>query len=220
MQDKLLKLAAGALAISLTPGCGLFDEDGDPFDITLEESFRVEYQIDAQQYCPPSADCSAEPGPSPERVTGPEIQTGVPIDIVSLTEEPRIANAAGQVKSVSIKSVDYTVENNTLTSPTSEYRIYLGPFGASQRNNTGVIAEPIVTVPPVDPMANPSGTAQANPETQAAASELLKTLQVSFIPYTQPVVEQGELFPPEGSADFYLDVNLEFVINARDVVTN
>lgn len=204
--------------IGLAAGCGIFDEDSsDPFDIVLEESFRIEYQVDSEQFCPPERDCSVEPGPSPDDVVGPEIQRGIPLDIVALTEEPQLRTAAGQVKSVSISSVDYTAENNTLTVPTDEYLIYLGPIGADMRNATGVVESPIVTIPEIPAGENVSSTAQADPATQAAASEILKTLEVSFIPYTQPVVEQGEPFPPQGSVDVMLDVNLEFVINARDI---
>ncbi len=220
MRTALKHAALAATAISLGAGCGVFDDEGDPFDIVLEESFQVEYQVDSSQYCPPGTDCTVEPGPSPDDVVGPEVQTGVPLDIVALTEEPQIATAAGQVKSVTVKSVDYEAQNNTLNVPTSEYRIYLGPIGAETRNATGVISEPIVTIPPIPPMENATGTAQANAETQAAASDLLKTLKVSFIPYTQPVVKKGEPFPAQGAADIYLDFNLEFVINARDALTN
>lgn len=215
-QGVLLTAACGVLA-----GCGIFSEDSDdPFDVVLEESFRIEYQVDASQYCPPGEDCTVEPGPAPDDIVGPEVQKGVPIDIVALTEEPRLRTAAGQVKSVSIKSVDYTVENNTLTVPTSEYRIYLGPIGADTRSASGVLPNPIVTIPRVAGGVNVSDTAQADPATQDAASQLLKSLEVSFIPFTQPVVQKGEPFPPQGSADVFLDVNLEFVVNARDIVSN
>jgi len=195
-------------------GCGLFDGD-EPFDINFTEEVPVSFTIDASRFCPTSLDCEAAAGPSPDRVELPDLELDIDIDILAATGSTQLREVSGRLKSVEVDRVEYKYSNNDLNIKTPQMKIYVGRLTASTRSGAAEIA----TIPQADPGANTSGNASVTDAQKKAGSDILKSLQISLIPFMQPeAIERGQPSPPKGSADVDLILHLKFVANPTNLL--
>lgn len=200
--------------VTLAMGCGLFSEDGDPFDIEFRETVDVSFTIDGDDLCPPNADCSGG-GTSPTAVTPPIFDFDTDIDIVELTGSSQLRDVSGRLKSVEIESVDYNYADNTLNTEGPRVVIFVGPLAATGRSSTGVVE--VVDLPAAQPMDSTSGNATVDESSRRASSDLFKGLQLSVIPVMQPAEIARDAEYPSGSTDVELTLNLKFVANPTDL---
>ncbi len=203
------------LFLTLT-GCGLFSDDptDDPFDVSITESFEMEFDFDADKLCPPGQDCTVEAMPSPGPVDLPDVQIPIPVDILAATGSPELKEIADRLKKVEIESVEYELVDNTLNIDSPVFQIYVGPANSTQITGAGTAQ--LITIPSVPPMQSKTGVATPTPESLAIASELFKSLNFSAIGYVNEDIEQGDLFPAQGKALYKLKFNVRFTANAID----
>lgn len=210
----MMKKACFVVCVALISGCGLFDGD-EPFDINFTEEVPISFTIDASSFCPGSLDCDAAAGPSPDRVELPELELDIDLDILEVTGSNQLRDVSSRLKSVEVDRVEYKYSNNDLNIKTPQIKIYVGRLSASTRNGAAEIA----TIPQAEPGANSSGNASVSEEQKKAGSDILKSLQVSFIPFMQPeAIERGQPSPPKGSADVDLILHLKFVANPTSLL--
>ncbi|GEM_PF-2791553 len=205
-----------SILMLLVSGCGLFSDDptDDPFDISITESFEMEFPFDASALCPPGQDCSTTPMPSPKPIDLPDVQIPIPIDILAATGSDELKEIAGRLKKVEIESVEYELVNNTLNINSPEFQIYVGPVASTQISGAGTVQ--LITIPSAPPKTSEKGTAIPKAESLPVASDLFKSLKFSAIGYVDEDVEKGELFPPQGGTTYKLKFNLRFTANPID----
>lgn len=195
----------------LSVGCGLINGDG---DITITPGIPVSFTIDANELCPSSADCSQEQAASPATRELAPIETDVNVDVVEATGNQQLETYAGSFKSIEIVSIEYNIKGNDLTFDLPESDLYIGPTAAEKKDDSGVAK--LATIPTVAAGSNPSGTATVSAQGRSVSSEQLRQLEMSAILAATPKVEEGQPFPPSGSADIELTINVEFVANPID----
>ncbi len=205
------------VALTLAPllsGCGLFSGEDDPFDIVFREEVPIEFTIDAANFCPTTVDCNAAAGPSPDRIVLPDFEVAIPIDVLAATGSSQLSEVSQRLKSVEVEKVQYTYAGNTLNIETPKIALYVG--GANVTTHTkGVL---IVDVPTAKAGENSTGTATVEAANMSKSSDILKSLQLSMIPFMQPAaIEKGQPSPPKGSADVKLVMTLKFVANPTEL---
>lgn len=206
---KLLILGASVLA-----GCGLFDGE-DPFDIEFEEQVPVAFRIDADRFCPTTIDCTAAEGPAPDRVELPPVELDIDIDILEATGSTQLREVSSRLKSIEVDRVEYKYLNNTLNIKTPNIKLYVAPENASSRGSGAELA----SVPQAEAGATPSGTETVPDDQKDAASDILKTLQISVIPYMEAeAIERGQPSPPKGGADIEMILHLKVVANPTELL--
>ena len=211
-------LATAVFGATVISGCGLFSDDptDDPFDIAIEQDVPVEFAIDDDLLCPPTADCDAPTGPSPGPVDLPEVNIPVDIDVIELTMNDQLADASGRLKKVDIEAIEYRIAPNTLNIPSPPLGLYITPTTATSKDAAG--AAFIGTLPSADPMTELTGTIQVDEADQEKASELFKDLVFKVIAHGDKDIAQGEQFPPQGRTDYELTFKLRFTANPVDQV--
>jgi len=205
------------LVLAFVSGCGLFSDEGDPFDIVVEEDIPLSFTVDGDDLCPPTADCE-EGGTAPAPIMPPEVEfPALPIDVLAATGNDRLADVSGRLKRVEIESVDYEYADNTLNTEGPRVVIFVGPSAADSRSDSGVVQ--VVDLPRAQP-DDPStwtGTATVPEDKKDAASDLFKGLQLSVIPVIDPAdIPRGAEYPT-GSTDVNLTLNLKFVANPTEL---
>ncbi len=200
------------LFLTLT-GCGLFSDDpaDDPLDISITESFEMEFPFNADTLCPPGQDCSGTPMPSPTPVDLPDVQIPIPVDILAATGSTQLKEMVGRLKKVEIESVEYELVDNTLNIDSPVFQIYIGPQSSTQINGSETVQ--VVEVPSVAPMVSTKGVAKSTSENLEVASAHFKSLNFSAIGYINEDVEKGDLFPPQGKTTYKLKFNVRFTAN-------
>lgn len=211
---KLLFLIS-VLFLTLT-GCGLFSDNpaDDPFDISITESFEIEFPFNADTLCPPGQTCTGVPMPSPGPIELPDVQIPIPVDILAATGSSQLKEIAGRLKKVEIESVEYELVDNTLNIDSPVFQIYIGPASSTQVTGSGTV--PLVVIPSVPPKESKKGVAVPTPESLTVASELLKSLNFAVIGYINEDIEKGDLFPAQGKALYKLKFNLRFTASPLD----
>jgi hypothetical protein len=191
-----------------------FPEGEDPFDIPIDQTIPLSFTFDTALICPPGEDCTVEAQPSPGPVTFSAFQLPVPIDIVALTGDEELRDGAQRIKRVEIRSVDYEVRDNTMNIPTPAIDIYVNQAGATTKSGGVTIA----TIPTIAAGAKESGSSTVSVENRDAADSYFRSLKLALIPYAEPKIETGELFPPQGKADFDLKLQVRFTLNPVDAL--
>jgi hypothetical protein len=207
-----------ALSAFVVTGCGLFsdDPDDDPGDIAIKESVPVDFSLDDEQMCPPSEDCDADPQPSPAAVDLPPVELPpVQIDVIEMTESPELEEASSRLKKAEIESIDYVIEPNSLNVPSPELDIFLAPHMSMNKDADGAFK--LGTLPSAEPMTTKEGTIDIPEDVQAQSSDLFKALKLAVIAAGERDIQEGEMFPPQGKADYTLTFNLKFTTSAATI---
>lgn len=201
----------GALGLA---GCGLFDGD-DPFDITFTEEVPFSFTIDADQFCPTTLDCDAAEGPAPDRIVLPEVEVDIDLDVLAATGSTQLREVSSRLKSVEVDRIEYAFKDNSLNFKSPEIRFFVAPLNASTRTAGAEVG----SIPQAEPKTNASGTATTTEEQKKAASDTLKTLQISMIPFMKPSpIERNQPSPPKGSTTIEATIHLKFVANPTELL--
>ncbi len=218
-QRKLTWILA-PIALATLSGCGLFSDDpeDDPLDVIVKESVPITFTLDGSKLCPPNEDCDAEPMPSPRTVDLPPFEVPLPIDIIEATGSMELEEVASRLKRVEIESIDYKVMPNDLNVPTPEIEIHFAAFTSD--NIEAQSAFLVATLPEVAAGMEAEGQAEVEQESQDKQSELLKELKFTAIPYGDKDIEEGDMFPPKGAAEYELILNMKFSANPVDALSN
>ncbi len=191
--------------------CGFLDSE--IVTLTHEEGFPVTIPINANELCPDSESMCEHEGPSPTEVTLFPIEFGVDIDLVEAADGD-IERIVQELRTLTISSIDYKVEDNDLTFDIPELRLFVGPEGSDDIEDSGVI--PLATVPVVDAGDNPEGRAEVKEAYLGPASDLFKELEFAILAAAQPVVKEGQMMPPSGDAEYELTFNIILEYNPLD----
>lgn len=190
--------------------CGFLDSE--VATVTYQEGIPVDIPIDANELCPEDSDCDEE-GTAPTEVPLLPIELSFDVDIVDAADGD-LHNITQRMRSISITSIDYDVEDNDLTFHIPEIDIYVAPEGTESTDDDDVIF--LTTLPDVEPGLNPAGTSNVHPENREPASELFKDLQYAVLAEAHPVIKQGEPMPPSGDAEYEMTINIEITANPLD----
>lgn len=196
--------------------CGLLDDEAT--NIVYQEAVPFSFTIDADQLCVSDAeiDCDAAAQPSPERVELPPVEFAVEVDIVEATGNNDLQSLAGKFRAVEIRSIDYAIQDNSLSFDLPEITLYVGPLGSEDKDSSGVVE--LATIPATAAGETQSGRASVHPANSSKASELFKSLQFTTIPYAAAVIEEGQLFPPTGQARIRITIHLRLTANPIDAL--
>lgn len=196
--------------------CGLLDDEAT--NITYREEVPLSFTINANLLCPggDDVDCTTPSATAPRDVELSPIEFDLKVDIVELTGNEKLADAAGKFRSIEITSIDYAVESNGLNFELPPMDIYLGPLTATSRSAQSVFK--LTTIPAVPAGEDVSGTAPVEQASADATSSLFKTLKFTAIPYAQPTIREGEPFPPSGTARMSITFNVKLVANPVDAL--
>ncbi|MFU8806190.1 MAG: hypothetical protein ACNA8W_20430 [Bradymonadaceae bacterium] len=212
MKRSILAFLATVLMFSLA--CSFFDDD--VTNVTYETGVPFDINVSADALCPPSEDCTGEVGTAPQEAELLPIEFDVQIDVVEATGRSELAQYAGNFRSVEITSIEYVVSDNDLNFALPPTTIFVGPQGATSTTGPGVVE--LATIPAVPAGTNPTGAAPVEDANRSAAGEEFKKLKFSAIPFSQPVIAEGEPFPPRGTARMQVKVNLKLEANPADAL--
>ncbi|TXD37582.1 hypothetical protein FRC98_07785 [Lujinxingia vulgaris] len=212
MTRPTLFLIAALGASSLA--CGFLDEE--IATITYEEGIPFDFEVNADALCPPDIDCDAEPQPAPETVELDPIEFDIAVDIVEASGNDDLQGIGERLRSVEITSIDYEITENDLNFELPSIDIYVGPLEATSPEDAGTVL--LTTIPATTAGEDASGRAPAVEENLEASSELFKSLQFAALPSSQPRIEEGQPFPPRGSAKVKLTINIKLVANPLDAI--
>ncbi|TXD39905.1 hypothetical protein FRC96_06440 [Lujinxingia vulgaris] len=212
MTRPTLTLIAALGASSLA--CGFLDEE--IATITYEEGIPFDFEVNADALCPTDVDCDAEPQPAPEAVELDPIEFDIAVDIVEASGNDELQGIGQRLRSVEITSIDYEITDNSLNFEMPSIDIYVGPLDATSPEDDGTIL--LTTIPSTTAGEDASGRAPAVEENLEASSELFKSLQFAAIPSSQPRIEEGQPFPPRGTANVKLTINIKLVANPLDAI--
>lgn len=208
-----LSLCLSAL-FSLT-ACGLLaDEVEEHGDITINETIPFDFDINADELCDAasgSLECDGKPAKSPMAVPLGSVEKDLDIDVVEATGEPRLREVSSRFEEITITGVEWKVTNNTLTFDTPRIDLYMGPMPVDKHDDDDAFK--LTTLPSVPKMTDRSGTEDVTGSAQSKASDVLRNLKMSAIPYGEPSVDKGEQFPPKGKATVEMKINVKFVAN-------
>ncbi len=206
----LIVLAVFALA------CGLLDDDDT--NVTFEEAIPFSFDVNANELCPqddPQVDCDAE-GSAPTDVELDPIEFALDIDVVEKTGNEELQDYTGAFRSIVITSIEYEAVNNDLNFDLPPTTLYLGPLNSENTDDEGVVE--LATIPQIGAGQDDSGTAPVAQAGQDASNELLQNLQAATLVYAQPVIEEGDPFPPSGDTTMKITINVEFTANPQDAL--
>ncbi|MFB6263207.1 MAG: hypothetical protein ABEL76_06210 [Bradymonadaceae bacterium] len=206
---------AAALALS-TLACGFLQDNS---DITHRESIPVEFAVDATQLCQRSdiGNCNGPGRDSPRRQPLPRIERDLDVDVVERTGNEKLDDLAGRFKKITVTSIEYQVQSNSLSFDLPPIDLHLGPKPAGGRGDRGVFK--LARLPEVPAGATRSLQVGVSDSRQDRASNQLKTLKLSAIPSGRPVIEKGQRLPPNGRATIKIILNVKFVANPVDAAT-
>ncbi|RAL23531.1 hypothetical protein DL240_05050 [Lujinxingia litoralis] len=202
-------------ALGLAPvACGLLDTE--LATITYEEGIPFDFEVDATALCPADVDCDVETQPAHETVALDPIEFDIAVDIVEASGNPQLQGVAQRLRSIEITSIDYEIADNDLNFDLPSIDIYVGPLEAQSSEDEGVVL--LTTIPIAEAGQDVSGRAEVSAESLEVTSELFKSMQFAAIPKSQPVIEEGEPFPPQGAAQVKLTINIKIVANPIDAI--
>ena len=205
-------LAVLAVTGGFALACGFLDSEA--ATVTYEWDVPMTFTVDADQLCPADADCQGDTVPAQQDQTLAKLEFGVPVDILEATDNQDLQGLAQRLRSIEITSIDYASKDNSLTFDLPDMEIYVAPLGTSDPEDGTAVH--LTTIPTIAAATNTSGRATVEEANRGAASEIFKTLQYTAIPSAQPVVKEGQPFPPSGTSEIELTVNLRIVANPLD----
>jgi hypothetical protein len=209
--------------------------------VDIPAEIPATFEIDASQACNSAIegidDCDqAGTAPAPMKIELDPIEIDLNVDIVEQTGDKgkRIENAFDRLESVTVTRVDWEVRNNSLSFDLPKTQLHLGPKDATSHDGDGSEGVfKLAEIPSVPAGTDESGSTEVDQATQSEVSSLLKggqqsggdqkdkdPLKFSAIPYTEPVIEQGQDVPPNGSATVEVTIHAEFVATPKSVVNN
>lgn len=197
--------------------CGFLDSDDarEALTVTYHEDFDVgPFDVDANEICPPDAECGEESVPAPEDVELMPIEFNLDVDIVEAMGNDDLRDISSRLRSIEIESIDYEVANNDLTFDLPDIEIYVAPLGTEDSADEEAIH--LTTIPSTPAEEDAAGNAPVQSENREPSSDLFKELAFSAIPVAQPVVKEGQPFPPSGAAEVKLTINLKLTANPTD----
>ena len=197
--------------------CGFLDPDDarEALTVTYHEDFDVgPLNIDADEVCPPDADCSEDSAPSPTDVELMPVEFNIDIDIVDAMGNEDLRDISSRLRTLEITSIDYQVADNDLTFDLPDLDIFVAPIGTEDSEDSAAIH--LTTIPSTSAGEDASGNAPVIEANRHASSELFKTLEFTALPTAQPMVKEGQPFPPSGSAEVTLTINLKLTANPTD----
>ena len=216
MKRSVLALLATLSIFALA--CGFFDSE--IATVTYEGDFPLEFSIDASDLCPSGSDCEDNQQPANEDVELALIEFAIPLDLAehaTIREggvEVNARDVLSRMRTLEITSIDYVVSDNDLTFDLPPMELYVAPLSVDDPEHSQSIH--LTTMPSVPADTDASENAPTRSEAVDPASDLFKTLEFNAIPSAQPVVKEGQPFPPSGSADTEITVNFRITANPLD----
>ena len=197
--------------------CGFLDPDDarEALTVTYDEAIEIApFEIDADELCPPDEDCDEDGAPAPEDIELMPIEFHVDVDIVEATGQSALRDISSRLRSLEITSISYDVSDNDLTFDLPDFDIYVGPLGTEESDDPEAVH--LTTIPSTPAGENASGDAPVIDANRQESSEIFKEMEFSAIPTAQPVVAEGQPFPPSGSAELQLTINIRITANPTD----
>lgn len=198
--------------------CGWFDEEEarETATVDYEEGIPFDFDIDADELCPAGGehDCDDDAQPAPEDIELIPIDIHTDIDIVEATGNDELRDVTQRMRSLEITGIDYEAEDNDLTFDLPAVDIFVGPPGTEESDDPDSVH--LTTIPTIDAGQNESGTAPVREDAREPSSELFKELEFDLMAEALPVVREGQDFPPSGSAEMELTINIRIVANPTD----
>jgi|GEM_PF-1616904 len=198
----LLALGTTGTAVTTTTlGCDVVNDAADALNIPIEFDHTVNFGADIGQVTGRAAG-----QPSPEAASFP-IETGaVPVDLISQSSE--LAANREKVRRLELTEITVRPTSNTLTSASPPLDLYIGPKGATTKDQGVRIA----TIPSI-----PAGSTTAVSATIVAAGidaaqQHLLTFDFVVIPAGTLSVAAGETVP-DGAMDLALTLGVKAVLN-------
>ena len=202
----LIVLGLSALA------CGLLDTE--MATVTYEEGIPVDFEIDANEICPPDMDCDEDSEPAPEDTDLEPIEFSLDIDIPDATGNDNLRDISSRLRSLEITSIDYDVSDNDLTFDLPDLEIFIAPHGTEDTDDDDAVH--LTTIPSVAAGEQDAGRADVIEANRESASEIFKELDFAALPKAQAVIKEGQPLPPSGSADVELKINIKITANPTD----
>lgn len=209
----LLLFTLTALGLTLA-ACGYFGRDD--ADVSYDVEAPIEFpEFDAAKLCPANQDCEGNAAPAPQERPLDPLDVEVDVDIVKLSGVDELATYSGKFRTITVSKITYSVEPNTLTFDLPAVDLYLAPLGTESSMSNAAVK--FATIPPT-----PAGTVVSEEdatiivENDAQISDLLKSLQLSALAASTPVVKKGQPFPPSGKAKIKATLFVTFTANALD----
>ena len=212
MKRSILVFLGFLVAFSIA--CGWFDDD--VTNISYTETVPVGFPINADALCPGDAGCGEETVESPADQPLLPIKNGVDLDIIELTGNKELKKFVGVFRSIEITSIGYETKANDLSFDLPPMKLYLGPLGATSPNDDGVFE--LTTIPEIVAGTNKVGDAPVSEASRAATNDLFQQLRFATVLYAKPVVKKGQSFPPKGSTDLNLKLQIKFTANPQDAL--
>lgn len=210
--------ALGLIAILglVSLACGLLDEEA--ATVTYEEAFPLGWTVDAEAACPEfedeDFDCDDDPQPAEEDIELDPVELGDDIDLVEATGQDELEDIGPRLRTLTITSIDYEIDDNDLTFDIPELDIYVAPVGVEETDHDDAVH--LTTIPQTSAGQDVTPAESAVVEDQEAASEVFKQMEFTTLARTQPKVEEGQPFPPSGDADIGLTINIKIEANPTD----
>ena len=192
--------------------CGFFDSE--IATVTYEEAIPIDFDIDADELCPADQECGEEQAPTDEDIELDPIEESFEIDIVEKTGNDELRDVTSRMRSLEITSIDYEVTDNDLTFDLPEVDIFVAPVGVEDTDHEDSIL--LTTLPSVPAETDDEGRADVIEENRQASSELFKKMEFEALPRAQPVIQEGQPFPPSGTAEIVLTINIMITANPTD----
>ncbi len=210
MKQSLIGLLAviGFFALA----CGFLDSEA--ATVTYERAIPVDFEVDANELCPTDADCEEDTVDAQEEVELLAIEIPVDIDILESTGSGDLQNISQRLRSLEITSIDYEVSDNSLTFDLPDVEVHVAPLGTRDADDPETVH--LTTIPSVPAQTDDAGNAPAREQALEPASELFKELQYTAIAGATPVVKEGQPFPPSGTSDVELVINIKITANPLD----
>lgn len=213
MKRSLLGLLAVLAVFSLA--CGLLDSE--VATITYQEAIPIELSFDACELTPAGEPCPVEnPVQAQEDRDLTPIEIVIPIDLIEATGNDELRDISSRLRTLEITSIDYRVSGNDLTFDLPPLDIYVSPLTINDSDAASAVY--LTTIPQVPAGTNVSERASVEEASLEPASDLFKTLEFNALAEAQPRVAEGQDFPPSGSADVVITVNIRITANPIDSI--
>lgn len=194
--------------------CGLLDDDAT--NVSYTEQIPYSFDVDANNLCPQSMDCSQTPTNAPADQELQPIEFASDVDIVEETGNEKLRDFTGVFRSIEVTRIDYKVEGNDLTFDLPPTTLFIGPKGAQSKDDEDVVE--LATIPTVPAGENKSGAATVSDEGRSASADVFQNLKFAAVVYATPMIKQGQQLPPSGNAKVTLTIHVKFTANPQDAV--
>lgn len=193
--------------------CGMLDSE--MATVTYEEAIPIDFEVNADEICPPDVDCDADPPPSaPEDTELDPIEFDIDIDIVEESDNDGMKDVSSRLRSLEITSIDYDVSDNDLTFDLPDLEIFVAPLGTEDIDDEESVH--LTTIPSVPAEDDDAGRADVIEANRQEASDIFKEMDFAALSRAQPIVKEGQPLPPSGTAKIELKINIKLTANPTD----